>query len=210
MEETSASEEKQSTQPEQNLQDKSDTVAVTVKRGKVQDLYSWKSLNRPVWQYSKDVFTTLGAIAILVAIIFAFFQEWMAILVVFAAYFLFYALSKVPPVEVEHKITSEGIISMDRAYLWSELGPFWFSQKGGDFLMHVAHRSIFGQLIILVDSDQVEKVRDILSEYLPFIELPQKSMAEKLSDWFSSRFPIEKMAMQNFKPPEGSPPPTAS
>lgn len=181
------------------------------RRNRVQNLFEWKSLNRPTWQFSKDVFTTLGAVTILVSIIFAFFQEWMAIIVTLAAYFLFYALSKVPPVEVEHKITTEGIISMDKGYLWSELGPFWFSQKGKDLLLHMAHRSIFGHLVVLVDKDNKEEIRDILAEYLPFIELPEKSTSEKLSDWFSKKFPIEKMVAQNFKaadvppiPPPGS------
>lgn len=159
-------------------------------KNRVRDLFAWKSLNRPVWQYSKDVYTTLGAVAILVSIIFAFFQEWMAIVVTLAAYFLFYALSKAPPVEVKHKITTQGIISMDKSYLWSELGPFWFSEKGKDLLLHVAHRSIFGQLILLIEKDEQLELRDILAEYLPFIEMPEKSMSEKLSDWFSKRFPI--------------------
>lgn len=178
-------------------------------KARVHDLFSWKSLNRPAWQYSKDVYTTLGAIAILVSIIFAFFQEWLAILVVAAAYFLFYALSKVPPVEVEHKITTQGIISMERGYLWAELGPFWFSQKGNDTILHVAHRNVFGQLILLIDPKDKEKIQDILAEFLPFIEVPEKSVTEKMSDWFSKKFPLEKMVTQNFKAtsaPESNPP----
>ena len=175
------------------------------RKNRVRDLIAWKSLNRPVWQYSKDVYTTLGAVAILVSIIFAFFQEWMAIVVTLAAYFLFYALSKAPPVEVEHKITTQGIISMDKGYLWSELGSFWFSERGKDLLLHVAHRSIFGQLILLIEKNEQVELRDILAEYLPFIEMPEKSMSEKLSDWFSKRFPIEKMVTQNFKAPDAPP-----
>src|SRR6187549_1595697 len=89
----------------------------------VKDLYTWKSLNRPLWNYSGEAFRTLGAIALLVSIILLFFQEYLAIMVTWAAFFLFYALTKVPPVEVEHKITNQGIVSMDRSYLWSELGP---------------------------------------------------------------------------------------
>lgn len=178
----------------------------TGRRNRVQDLFVWKSLNRPAWSYSKDVYTTLGAVAILISIIFAFFQEWMAILVTAAAYFLFYALSKALPVEVEHKITTEGIISINRGYLWSELGPFWFTQKGKDLLLHVAHRSIFGQLILLVDASEKEEIRDILAEYLPFIEMPEKSMSEKMSEWFSKKFPIEKMVQRNFKAPVETPP----
>src|SRR3989338_581920 len=92
----------------------------------VKDLFSWKSLNRPMLSYSRDVFTTFAVIALLLSFIVAFIQEFLLIVVVWAAYFLFYALSKVPPVEVEHKITTEGVVSMDKSYLWSELGTFWW------------------------------------------------------------------------------------
>lgn len=171
----------------------------TGRKKSVQDLYSWKSLNRPDWSYSKEVFTTLGAVALLLSIIFAFFQEWLAILVIWAAFFLFYALSKVAPVEVEHKITTEGIVSMEKSYLWSELGPFWFVHKSGHSLLHVLHSNIFGQLVILIEKGDEDKIQDALAEYLPYVETPQKSTAEKLSDWFSKKFPIEKMMKKDFK-----------
>lgn len=160
------------------------------KKPKVRDLISWKSLNRPARSYSKEVFTTLGAVVLLVSVILAFFQEWMLIFVSWAALFVFYQLTKVGPEEVEHKITTEGIVSMGRSYLWAELGPFWFFQIDDDILLHVAHRNIFGQLVILLAKEDQEKIRESLAEYLPYIETPEKSAADKLSDWFSKRFPI--------------------
>ncbi|MCL5432033.1 MAG: hypothetical protein M1484_02930 [Patescibacteria group bacterium] len=160
------------------------------RKTRVHDLLAWKSLNRSRQQYSKEVFAAFGAVAFLVSVVLMFFQEWLAILVTWAAFFLFYALTKIEPVEVEHKITTEGIISMSHAYLWTELGPFWFSQRQEELTLHVAHRNIFGQLMILVDKAQQEKIRDILAQYLPFIEVPEKSVVEKMSDWFSKKFPV--------------------
>lgn len=158
---------------------------------KVRDLFVWKSFNRPQKQYSREVFSTLGAIALLVSIILAFFQEWLAILVTWTAFFLFWQLTKVDPVEVDHKITTEGIVSMNHAYLWSELGPFWFTQKENEDILHVAHYNIFGQLILLINKEDQEKVRNVLAEYLPYIEVPEKSPVEKFSDWFAKKFPLE-------------------
>lgn len=157
---------------------------------RVRDLFTWKSMSRPAWQYGKEVFATFGAIALLVSIILAFFQEWLAIVVAWAAFFLFWALTKIPPEEVEHKITTEGITSMGHSYLWSELGPFWFSEKYGDHFVHVAHRNVLGQLIIMVSPTDKEKIQNAIAEYLPFIELPEKSVVEKMQDWFSKKFPI--------------------
>lgn len=159
-------------------------------KARVHDLFEWRSMNRPSQQYPKEVFATFGAIALLISVILLFFQEWLAIVVTWAAFFLFYALTKIEPVEVGHKITTEGIVSMDHSYLWTELGPFWFSEKGKDMVLHVAHRNILGQLMLLVERKDQERVKNILAEYLPFIELPEKSIVEKLTDWFAKKFPI--------------------
>lgn len=157
----------------------------------VRDLFVWKSLNRPAKNYGKEVFSTIGAVALLVSIILAFFQEWLAIVVTWAAFFLFYALNRVAPEEVDHKITTEGVVSMGHSYLWSELGPFWFVERWKNIMLHLAHGNIFGQLVMLVGKNDEEKIRNILAQYLPYIESPQKPVTEKLSDWFSQKFPLE-------------------
>lgn len=170
-------------------------------KARVRDLFVWRSLNRPQKEYSKEVFSTLGAVVLLVSIIFAFFQEWLAILVAWAAFFLFWQLSKMASVDVDHKITTEGIISMNHSYLWVELGPFWFTEKQGEETLHIAHGNIFGQLVLLIDKADQDKIRNILAEYLPYIEVPEKSFVEKMSDWFSKKFPIEPKKPQVEVPP---------
>ena len=160
-------------------------------KNRVHDLFEWKSMSRPLWQFGKEVFATFGAIALLVSIILSFFQEWLAIVVTWAAFFLFWALTRIVPEEVDHKITTEGIISMNHAYLWGELGPFWYSEKGGDHVLHVSHRNVLGQLAIIVKAEDKEKIRDVLAQYLPFVEIPEKSVVEKMSEWFAKKFPIK-------------------
>lgn len=162
-----------------------------VKTPKIRDLFVWESLNRPERTYSKEVFSTFGVVAFLISLILAFFQEWLAILLTWAAYFLFYALTKVPPIKVSHKITTQGIISMDHSYLWNELGPFWFRVKENETVLHIAHQNIISQISILIDPENKEKIQEILAEYLPFVEVPEKSLAEKLTDWFAKKFPIK-------------------
>lgn len=166
---------------------------------KVRDLFVWKSLSHPERTYPKGAFTTIATIALLLSIIFAFFQEWFLILLAWATVFLLYALSKVMPHEVEHRITTQGIISMGHTYLWSELGPFWFSDKSDHRMLHIAYRNVFGQLVFLVNKDEEPIIRDTLAQYLPFIEVWQKSTTEKITDWFGKKFPLEKIVMARHK-----------
>lgn len=164
---------------------------------RVRDLFEWQSLSRPNQKFPKEFVKTISAIALLLSIIFAFFQEWLAIFVTWAAVFLGWALTKIEPENVGHKITTEGIVSMDHAYLWQELGPFWFTTIKNNFadadnlLLHIAHRNIFGELVLIIHKENQEKIKETLAEYLPYIEVPEKTTVEKLTDWFTKKFPFE-------------------
>ncbi len=173
---------------------------------RVRDLYGWRSLNRAVKTYSKEVFSTLGAIALLVSVILAFFQEWLAIFVTWATFFLFWQINRFPPEEVDHKITTEGIVSMKHSYIWAELGPFWFTEKEKEDTLHVAHGNVFGELTMIIDKADQEKIRNLLAAYLPCIEVPEKSAVEKFSDWFARKFPLEPAKTST--PPPANPPST--
>ncbi len=159
---------------------------------KVRDLFVWTSPSHQKRNYPKEFFTTLAAIATLLSVIFAFFQEWFAILVTWAALFLFYAVSKVEPQNSEHRITTQGIISLNQSFLWGELGVFWFTERNGDEFLHIATRNIFGQVMVIINKEDKDEIRDILAHYLPFVEVWEKSLTEKLSDWISKKFPIHK------------------
>lgn len=152
----------------------------------VRDLFVWEAASHPLSQYPKGLFAFFGLVAVFVSVLFILFQEWLAVLVTWAAYFLFFALSRVTPQPVTHKITTQGIVSMNHSYLWEELGPFWFTVRAEEVILHLAHRGVFGQLVILVNPLDREKIRDILVKYLPFIEVPEKSVTDKLSDWLAS------------------------
>lgn len=156
------------------------------KQARVRDLFVWQSQSHPLNKYPAGAFPLFGAAIVLITVVLILFQEWLAVGVTWAAYFLFFALTKVPQVTVEHKITTEGIISINHSYLWQELGPFWFKTRNNETVLHIANRNFLGHLIMLVNPNDQEKIREILAEYLPFIEVPEKSFWDKLLDRFPS------------------------
>jgi hypothetical protein len=158
------------------------------KKPRVRDLFVWQSLSRPSLDYPKGTFALLGSVVVFLTVVFVLFQEWLAIVVSWAAYFLFFALNRVPQVMVNHKITTEGIVSMNHSHLWQDLGPFWFKKKNNETILHVASRNFFSHLVILIDEKDQEKITEILAEYLPYIEVPEKSQTEKFSEWWEKRF----------------------
>ena len=158
----------------------------------VRELFSWESLSRPPVVLEKEAYTTIVSVCLLLSIVVAFFQEWFLILLIWGGLFFIVALSKTPPDMVAHKVTTQGIISGGHDYIWSQLGPFWFTDKGTQKMLHVVGGgSIFGTLLILVPpSVPWEKIRDSLAKYLPFVEVPEKTRADKISDWLASKLSL--------------------
>src|SRR3989338_6030975 len=105
---------------------------------KKSDLFVWKSPSRSVKNYSGTIFAVIGLIALATTIVLILFDEWLAILVTWATYFLFFALTKAPVETMEHRITAQGIVSMNHTYLWQDLGPFWFTIHRAEIILHVA------------------------------------------------------------------------
>lgn len=160
----------------------------------VRDLLAWSSLSRPPIILEKEAYATLVSVCVLLSVVVAFFGEYFLIALIWGGLFFIYALSKVPPELVEHRITSQGVISLGHNYLWSQLGPFWFTQKGKYQLLHISQTgNAFGTLIVIVPDDiGVNKVRDVLAKYLPYIEVPEKNRFDRWSDFLADKLNLTK------------------
>ncbi len=151
----------------------------------MKDLFSWESLNRPTNVYSQRGIKIILFVVVLFTVFLVLFQEWLAAIVSWAALFLFIILDRMPADKVTHKITGEGIVSMNHSYIWEEMGPFWFITRGENRILHIARRNLFGQLVILINPSDEEKIREILIKYLPYIEIPEKSTSDKVLEWIN-------------------------
>ncbi len=156
-------------------------------------LYTWRALTRNFKRHDKEFYSTIIAVAILFSIVFFFIKEIFLIIVIWAGVFLVYALSNMPPEEVEHKITTQGITTMNHSYLWDDLGPFWFMESGGEKVLKVSSRgNIFGQMVLLLGNGDEAKIRDTLAKYLPYWEVPEKTFSDKVSEWLVQKFSFER------------------
>ncbi len=151
----------------------------------MKDLFVWESFNRPTNIYSKRGLIIISSGVAVFTLFLILFQEWLATLVSWAALFLFVILDRIPAEKVHHKITTEGIVSMNHSYIWEDLGPFWFTTKGKNRILHLARRNLFGHLVILLDPKDEEKIREELIKYLPYVEVPEKSNNDKVLEWIN-------------------------
>lgn len=168
-------------------------TAVSQEPKEIKTLLTWRSPSRPFKRRSRDYFTTIAAIVFLIGVILLFIKEFLLIGVILALMFVSYVLATVPPEEVEHEITTEGINTGSKTYLWTELKDFYFSSHWGAAILNVNTKLKFpGRLIILIHETEKEKIKAELGKHLSFREKPVMTWIDNAAQWLSHKVPLEK------------------
>lgn len=159
----------------------------------IKTVLEWKSPSRPFKRRDREYFTTIAAIVFLLGVILLFLKEFLLIGVILAFMFVSYVLATVPPEETDHKVTTEGITTGGKSFLWNELKDFYFTQKWSSPILNVNTKLKFpGRLIILLGNEEEKRIKEELGKYLSFRESPQITWMDKAADWLSKRVQLEK------------------
>ncbi len=155
-------------------------------------LVSWKAPSHIFKKRDRSWYTTIGVIVFVLILIATLAQEFLAIGVILAFCFVYFVLSSTQPGEVEHKITTEGVVTSDFSYTWEELSGFWFDKKQElEILVLETKKKFPPNLILLLDKVDRELIKEILSRHLMFWEKPKTSFAEKVGNFLSKKVPIQ-------------------
>lgn len=155
-------------------------------------LLSWKGPSHPFKKRNRVFYQTVAALTFLLVVIVFFLHEFMLIGVILSLAFVVYAISSVPPVEVEHKITPIGFDNAGRLFHWIELYSFWFEEKWGYKILVIATRLPFPSQVRAVLRDVTEeKIKEIVGRYLLYLEEPPKNWADSFSNWMNKKIPLE-------------------
>ena len=161
----------------------------------IKTLLEWKSPSRPFKRRDRDYFTTIAAIVFLIGVILLFIKEFLLIGVMLALMFVSYVLATVEPEEAEHRITTEGITTGSKTYLWTELREFYFTKKWNDTILNINTKLKFpGRLLVLLGGLDEKKIKDELGKYLSYRETPVVTWMDNAADWLSKKVPLEKTA----------------
>jgi len=158
----------------------------------VKTLLTWKALGRPYKKRKREFYLMIVFITICFCVIFYLFKEWMLMLTTISVAFLSIVLYSIPPHEVEHKITTQGVITGDHAYLYKELYDFWFDEKDGNKVLYIrTYAFIPGVLSLLLGDTDEKTVQNTLVKHIPYRELVEKTFMDKASNWLAKNFPLE-------------------
>jgi len=154
-------------------------------------LLSWQAPARVFKKRSREFWSTALSIAFLLGVILFFIKEWLLIIVIVSAIFVYYVLSNVPPEAVEHQITNRGIRTGGRTYRWEEFLQFWISENFGQKVLNLETLArIPGRLELLLGSQGEKKLKTLLLKYLPEEEV-EPSFLDRSASWLSEKIPLE-------------------
>lgn len=159
-----------------------------------QVIFSWKAPIRPYKKRSGLVLRFYLAVALLLSLIVFFFGDRILIIPIWAVLFLFYVLTITPPPEIENKITKFGLETAGLTIRWEALSQFYFTRRFGFYVLTVvSHGPYFYQAYMVIPNEDIKKnLMLILSEHLIYVEKPNRTLTDKLIDWFSKLIPDEE------------------
>ena len=160
---------------------------------KEEEVYlTWQSPSRPFKKRDRNWFIRLCSLVLILCLVFVFFQWFLLVAVSVALTFVAYALSTVEPEVLEHRISSRGVTTAGRLFLYEGLKDFYFIQKyGRDILYIKVAGRVPGILIILLGDQDKNKVRDFLKKHLSFIEDAPVSFVDKLFEYVAKKLSLD-------------------
>lgn len=156
--------------------------------------HTWTAPNRIVKEMSPKSAKTLIVIAVSVSLLFALMQEFLLIVVIASAGFLYYMLSKSPATEVKHEVSNHGVwYAGEQFYYWHELKQFFFKSDGGGTVLCVdTIEKLPGRLFLNIDPADKDKLKEIFSKRLVFLEEEPKGFVDKMYGSAISKFSLDK------------------
>ncbi len=152
---------------------------------------AWTSPSRLFKKRDREFFVNILAIVFLLSVILVFVREFVLIAAMLSIVFLIYVLSTVPPEEVKHRVTNLGIESAGHFYRWEEFADFWFEEQWGQVML-ILRPFATARLIILLGSQNKEKIREAIAHHIPFREEPDRNWVDNAARWITEKIPLEK------------------
>lgn len=179
----------QKSNPESTLN--SEPQAVVVRREPERDLVTWTAPSRPFKRRDRKFYTTVFAIAGIIALVLFLAEGFMPVILIVAIVFLYYVLSTVPPENIEYKITTKGVKIADKVTAWQSLNRFWFSERLGSEVLVFETPLVPGRIEIIVNPEIKDDLKREISTYVPYEKVDAAGL-DKFTDWVSKKLPGNK------------------
>ncbi|MBN1617968.1 hypothetical protein JW887_01335 [Candidatus Dojkabacteria bacterium] len=145
--------------------------------------YTWHAPSRHFKKMDMKRFWLIVAVVLGTFVILAILGQYWLMAAIASVLFLVYAVGTVPPVDIEHRITSLGIESANAEFLWKDMKTYFYSQKDRQLILNVDTNLRFTpRLIMLVDKKQLDETNEILFTKLKYADLSKQNYLSKMID----------------------------
>ena len=158
----------------------------------IKTLLFWRAPSRPFRKKDRSYYTTIAILLILISLIALLAGEKLLIGVLLALGFIIYVLNFIPPDELDYKISTQGITIGDHFYHWDILDSFWIDEKDGHRMLYIVTDLRFPSLLMMpIGELNEDEVKRVCARFLPFHEIPPKTLIEKWTESLQKHFPLE-------------------
>jgi len=155
------------------------------------DLYEWVQMDRPFKKRDREFWLTAIAILVLISIIFIYLKEFLLVVALFSALFLYYTLSTIEPNKIKYRITNRGIYWGDSRMEWGMLRRFWIKPSLDSEVINFETNLRFPrQVAVIINPEDREKIKNIIARRIPCLE-ESPQLTDKVTNWFGKKFPLE-------------------
>jgi hypothetical protein len=183
--------------PESNANANENEKKEKVKQRKV--LYEWKSPMRHFKKMDKKKYFMILAIVLGFFVVLVLVKQYWLMAAISAVMFLLYAWGTVPPAELKHVITNEGIESAGTEVEWKNFKGYWFTRKDNQLILNIeTDLRLPGRMIMLVSDEEMMRTHQILAPRLKYLD---KRKQDKLSKTIDGVW-INKLSQEDTKSQE--------
>ena len=136
-------------------------------------------------QYSKNSqwFLIVSLIAIALAGLFVYLQNWTAVGVVVAAALALILQARAKPKDVDCALFRDGFVIDDKAYRYDDLKSFWIVFSDHPFARFAPARRFSASINMPIAEEDPEQIRLFLAKYLPEDEDKGEDITDTVQRW---------------------------
>ncbi len=152
---------------------------------------AWEAPSRVFTLRDSQYYRKILGIVFVAAIILVIAGQFLFLALVVSITVLFYVLSSTPPEKVKHELDNYGVFYLGKQYYWKNLKFYFFTKEGGFDILNIDTTEPYpGRLIMLTEGVGLDKIKEVVSRYLPFREEPPHTVFDKAFKKVSDKLSI--------------------
>jgi hypothetical protein len=155
-------------------------------------ILEWTAPSRPYKVRTREFYTTILSIAILLGVILLLLKEFLLIGVIMAFAFLSYVLATYKPGDATHQVTTNGVRTDGKLYPWDSLTNFWLKKQWDqEVIICKTITALPGVILLVIDPAKRENILKAIGDKIPLVK-PMDSFVDRASKWLGDQIPLEK------------------